>query len=66
MVAFARAKKVVTIVPRLLTKLGGDWQGTTIDLPHGEFENVFTGERWKGRAVVAESLQLPVALLVEG
>ena len=66
-VAFARAKKVVTIVPRLLMKLGGDWQGTTIDLPHGEFENVFTGERWKGRAAVADLFaRFPVALLVEG
>src|SRR4029079_203280 len=65
-VAFTRARKVVTIVPRLVTKLGGDWQGTTIDLPSGEFENAFTGERWKGRIEVAELFsRFRVALLAQ-
>jgi (1->4)-alpha-D-glucan 1-alpha-D-glucosylmutase len=65
LVAFVRAKKAVTIVPRLMMKVGGDWQDTTIALPPGELENVFTGEKWRGRVALAELLRrFPVALLV--
>jgi (1->4)-alpha-D-glucan 1-alpha-D-glucosylmutase len=63
-VAFTRSKKVVTIVPRLVRKLGADWHGTTIDLPPGQFDNVFSGETWEGRVRLADLLaSFPVALL---
>ena len=63
-IAFVRGKKAITIVPRLLMKLAGDWQGTVIELPPGMFQNVFTGEAWEGRVELAELFgRFPVALL---
>jgi (1->4)-alpha-D-glucan 1-alpha-D-glucosylmutase len=65
-VAFTRSRRVLTVVPRLVRKLDGDWHGTTIDLPPGQFENVFSEERWKGRVALADLLaSFPVALLTQ-
>jgi (1->4)-alpha-D-glucan 1-alpha-D-glucosylmutase len=64
-VAFIRGESVVTIVPRLVAKLGGDWRDTEVELPRGEWINHMTGARLRGgRMKLAELMQrFPVALL---
>ena len=64
-VAFARAVSVVTVVSRLTARAPG-WDDETLDLPPGQWRDVFTGEEYVGGAIpLAELLTaLPVALLV--
>jgi (1->4)-alpha-D-glucan 1-alpha-D-glucosylmutase len=64
-VAFARAEEVVTVVPRLVLGLGGDWGVTELELPTGAWHNELTGEAVAGgRQSLAELLaRFPVALL---
>jgi (1->4)-alpha-D-glucan 1-alpha-D-glucosylmutase len=64
-IAFIRGESVVTIVPRLVAKLGGDWRDTEVELPRGEWTNHMTGVRLRGgRTKLAELMQrFPVALL---
>jgi (1->4)-alpha-D-glucan 1-alpha-D-glucosylmutase len=63
--AFARGAHVVSVVPRLLMKLAGNWKNTSLTLPDGEWTNEFTGEKTSGGEKSAASLlhQCPVALL---
>ena len=64
-VAFSRAGRAVTVVPRLVMKLAREWRDTWIDLPPGTFRNVFTGEEWMGKTTSPALLRrFPVALLV--
>jgi (1->4)-alpha-D-glucan 1-alpha-D-glucosylmutase len=65
-VAFIRGEAVVTIVPRLVAKLGGDWRDTEIEIPHGEWTNHLTGERLRASRIKPGELmrRFPVALLV--
>ena len=64
-VAFIRGDSVVTVVPRLVAKLGGDWRHTEVELPRGDWINHMTGERSRvGRMKLAELMRrFPVALL---
>ena len=64
-VAFIRGDSVVTVVPRLVAKLGGDWRHTEVELPRGDWINHMTGERFRvGRMKLAELMRrFPVALL---
>jgi (1->4)-alpha-D-glucan 1-alpha-D-glucosylmutase len=64
-VAFMRADSVVTVVPRLVAKLDGDWRDTLIELPRGEWTNHLTGERLRGGHIQLAELmrRFPVALL---
>ena len=64
-VAFCRSGKVITLVPRLVIKLGGDWRNTTLEIPRGDWRNAFTGERWRGGETAVSSLlaRFPVCLL---
>ncbi len=64
-VAFTRGESVVTIVPRLVVKLAGDWRDTEIELPRGKWMNHMTGERLRsGQIRLAElTRRFPVALL---
>ena len=64
--AFHREGQVVTVVPRLMIGLGGDWQGTTLELPGGSWTNELTGETVEGgRQPLADLLgRFPLALLV--
>ena len=66
MVAFVRAGKAISIVPRLVLGLAGDWQNTTLELPPGQWQNHLTGDTLAGgRQPLAELLhRFPVALLV--
>jgi (1->4)-alpha-D-glucan 1-alpha-D-glucosylmutase len=64
-VAFMRGDSVITIVPRLVAKLGNDWRDTEVDLPNGAWTNHLTGERWHGGPARLALLmrRFPVALL---
>jgi (1->4)-alpha-D-glucan 1-alpha-D-glucosylmutase len=56
---------VVTVAPRLVLGLAGDWAGTTLALPEGRFSDVFDGKRtFSGEVDLAALLSpFPVALL---
>jgi (1->4)-alpha-D-glucan 1-alpha-D-glucosylmutase len=62
-VAYKRAENVLTIVSRLTLDL--QWQGTTIDLPTGTWNNALTGEQGLTGQVQMQQLfgTFPVALL---
>jgi (1->4)-alpha-D-glucan 1-alpha-D-glucosylmutase len=64
-VAFERGGEVVTVVPRLVLGLGGDWAETSLALPAGGWHNELTGEDLAGgEQPLAELLRrFPVALL---
>ncbi len=65
-VAFARGEQVMTVTPRLPLAVNGDWAGTTVELPDGDWTNRFTVERMPGGVVGLDVLlkEFPVALLV--
>jgi (1->4)-alpha-D-glucan 1-alpha-D-glucosylmutase len=67
-VAFRRGDAAITIAPRLVLKLRGDWGDTAIELPRGEWRNDLTGERVSGGAAALSSLmaRFPVCLLSRG
>ncbi|TMC50031.1 MAG: malto-oligosyltrehalose synthase [Chloroflexi bacterium] len=66
-VAFARGRGpgAVTVVPRLVSRLGDGWGDTTVRLPAGRWHNQLTGESVDGgRLPMARLLaRFPVALL---
>ncbi|MBI5383148.1 MAG: malto-oligosyltrehalose synthase [Verrucomicrobia bacterium] len=64
-VAFSRGGDAITIVPRLVLGLGGNWEDTTVPVPLGLWENELTGDEVPGGNVrLRELLQrFPVALL---
>ena len=66
-IAFLRGERIITLAPRLTESLrrNGGWQNTMIDLPSGEWKNVFTGEYYGGGPIQIEKLlaRFPVALL---
>lgn len=70
-VAYLRAGRVATIVPRWNVKLGAAPRGfpatATLDLPHGGWKNLLTGDSVNGGRVRIQSLleRFPVALLVK-
>jgi (1->4)-alpha-D-glucan 1-alpha-D-glucosylmutase len=66
LVAFARAEAVVTLAPRLVLGLGGDWRDTTVELPAGAWRDEMTGDVVDGGTVAAAKVlaRFPVALLV--
>jgi len=65
--AFQRGGRAITIVPRLLIGLGGDWGDTRLELPPGTWLDVFTGDAYKGgRQPVARFFgSFPVSLLIK-
>jgi len=65
-VAFARGADpgAVTIVPRLLIGLDGDWGDTSVELPEGRWINLMGGAPRQGEVRLSELLDgFPVALL---
>jgi (1->4)-alpha-D-glucan 1-alpha-D-glucosylmutase len=66
-VAFARGGEVVIVVPRLVVRLEkrGGWGATRVEVPPGEWGNVFTGEPVRGGTVEVARLlaDFPVAVL---
>lgn len=65
-VAFVRGQGAITVVPRLLLGLGGDWQETVVDLPDGSWRNVLTAEDGLTGQILLRDLlaRFPVGLLV--
>jgi (1->4)-alpha-D-glucan 1-alpha-D-glucosylmutase len=65
-VAFVRRQGVITVVPRLVIGLRGDWADTTLELPAGRWYNELTGDAIDGSTVRLVDLlaRFPVALLV--
>lgn len=65
--AFMRGESAVTVVPRLLLGLGGEWSDTSLELPSGLWCNVLTEEEFTGGAVPLGRLlkRFPVALLLK-
>jgi maltooligosyltrehalose synthase len=64
-VAFARGGGVVTVVPRLVLGLDGEWGSTTLQVPNGAWRNQLTGDDVDGRVTQMADLlaRFPVALL---
>jgi (1->4)-alpha-D-glucan 1-alpha-D-glucosylmutase len=66
-VAFMRSREAITVAPRLVWQLGGDWGDTTIEIPTGKWHNVLSGERVDaGKAPLRELLAtFPIGLIVK-
>jgi (1->4)-alpha-D-glucan 1-alpha-D-glucosylmutase len=64
LVAFRRGEDVITVVPRLLIG-AGSWEGSSLELPPGVWENQFTGERiGEGKTDISALFsRFPLALL---
>jgi (1->4)-alpha-D-glucan 1-alpha-D-glucosylmutase len=65
-VAFVRGSRVVTVVPRLVLKLNGEWGNTTLKVPDGAWRNELTGDDVDGDVTRMADLlaRFPVALLI--
>jgi (1->4)-alpha-D-glucan 1-alpha-D-glucosylmutase len=64
-VAFQRGTEVVSVAPRLVLTLAGEWEDTTLSLPPGRWRNDLSGEQVEGAVRVSELLaRFPVALLL--
>ncbi len=66
LIAFLRGNSVAVIAPRWNVKLGSGLGSTTVELPPGNWSNVFTGEKAHGGSTRTSQLfrSFPVALLV--
>ncbi len=64
-VAYLRGEKAVTVVPRLVIGLGGDFGDTAIELAPGRYRNELTGDATAGGRVRLKDLlrRFPAALL---
>jgi (1->4)-alpha-D-glucan 1-alpha-D-glucosylmutase len=64
-VAFARGSGVVTVVPRLVLGLNGEWGSTTVKVPNGAWRNELTGDDVDGHVIRLTDVlaRFPVALL---
>jgi len=66
-VAFIRGEAAITVVPRLVLGLAGDWGDTAIELPSGRWRNELTGDVIDGGLTRLADLlrRFPVALLAK-
>ena len=66
LIAFSRGDSVAVLAPRWNVKLGSGFGSTTVELPQGNWTNVFTGETVNGGSTRVQQLfrRFPVALLV--
>lgn len=67
-IIYMRGRKIVTIAPRLVIGLGGDWENTAVTLPDDTWQELLTGAQFIGGVIqLADVLStFPVALLVRG
>lgn len=67
LVAYQRGEEVIVMVPRLSWKLAGDWQGTSVGIPEGDWVNALSGEQFAGGSMrlIDVFRAFPVALLVK-
>jgi len=63
-VAFVRGEGAVCVVPRLVVSLDGDWADTKLELPCGDWHNIFTGDDTAGGPILLSEIlkRFPVAL----
>ena len=66
LVAFVRGGGALTLAPRLVRGLAGDWQGTTLEVPAGRWRDQITGEMVPAGVTPVSRLlaRFPVALLL--
>jgi (1->4)-alpha-D-glucan 1-alpha-D-glucosylmutase len=66
-IAYLRGNEVATVVTRLPARLGGAWEGTSVELPEGNWSDRLSGIVVNGGSVaMGELLKVfPVALLVK-
>ncbi len=64
-VAFLRGERLLTVVPRLILSLKGEWEDTMLELPEGLWRNQLTGESFSGPEIPVRDVLagFPVALL---
>lgn len=64
-VAFLRGERLLTVVPRLILSLNGEWEDTMLELPEGLWRNQLTGEAFSGPEIPVRDVlaRLHVALL---
>ena len=63
LVAFRRGEDVITVAPRFVIG-AGSWDGSSLELPQGNWKNQFTGETLEGKIDLGTLLiRFPVALL---
>ncbi len=64
-VAFLRGERILTVVPRLILSLNGEWEDTWLELPEGLWRNQLTGESFSGPEIPVRDVLagFPVALL---
>jgi (1->4)-alpha-D-glucan 1-alpha-D-glucosylmutase len=65
LIAYLRGDSIAVIVPRWPLKLSGNWSATSLELPPGQWRNIFTDEVLIGGRQRVEPLlrRFPVALL---
>ena len=63
-VAFVRGGEAITIVPRLVRALGGDWADTRLPLPPGSWHDVISGAAVRSDRLADLLGAFPVALLL--
>jgi (1->4)-alpha-D-glucan 1-alpha-D-glucosylmutase len=68
LIAFSRGSSIAVLAPRWNIKLGSGFGSTTVELPPGNWINIFTAESVGGGRTRAQLLfqKFPVALLVRG
>jgi (1->4)-alpha-D-glucan 1-alpha-D-glucosylmutase len=66
-IAYLRGENVATIVPRLNMGVGGDWEGTLVKLPPGQWRNRLTDKTVVGGDIAMADLleDFPIALLTK-
>jgi (1->4)-alpha-D-glucan 1-alpha-D-glucosylmutase len=62
--AFARGKRAVTIVPRLVAGFDADWKDTRVAMPPGKWHNILTGKTVERGLMSELTAEFPVTLLV--
>ncbi|HMH53300.1 MAG TPA: malto-oligosyltrehalose synthase [Candidatus Acidoferrum sp.] len=64
-VVFMRGDAAITVAPRFVIGLGGDWGDTVLEVPDGRWRNELTGDVVSGGAIRLGDLlrRFPVALL---
>jgi (1->4)-alpha-D-glucan 1-alpha-D-glucosylmutase len=64
-IAYVRGEGLLTVVPRWILKLAGEWGDTSLELPEGRWLNRLTGETIEGGLASVKTLlnTFPVAML---
>ncbi len=66
-VVFVRGGRILTVAPRLVLTLDGEWRDTHLTLPEGRWTNALTGAELSGTVPMEELLHdFPVLVAVRG